>query len=613
MADSGRRALGAGLLAWKASPTQFLVNLTLTVISGVAPALTAWLTKLVVDALTVQGVEAHRRALWYALGLLLAGLVTAAVPYCTTYSQARLRRSLVLYSQDQLFSSVNRFQGLARFEDPRFLDHLRLAQQSGSTAPSQVINSSFRILQSCVSAAGFVAALLTVSPIVSTLPVLAAIPSLFAQLNSSRRRVNHLWRSSPAQRKQVFYRSLMTEERAVKEVRLFGLGSFLHDRMLRELKEVSAGEEVIDKRVFKVQTPLALAAAIISGCALLWAVSMVGRHQLTVGDLAVFIAAVGGVQSAVAGTVGSVAELVTASLAFKHYRTVVDAPPDLPVMKQPKPVGPLRKGIELRNVWFRYHDDAPWVLRGVNLSVKHGEALALVGSNGAGKSTLVKLLCRLYDPVRGSITWDGVDLRALRIEELRERVGAIFQDYMAYDLSAYENIVIGDLKKLGNREAVAEAARAANVDDALRALPDGYDTLLTRTFFAGADKNDPKQGVVLSGGQWQKVAFARGLMRGEVDLMILDEPTAGLDADAEAEVHARVQKHRAAATSLLISHRMGAVRKADKIAVLNDGEVVELGTHDQLMTVQGVYARMFNRQAADFRQSPGALEIQHQD
>ncbi|MEU8970168.1 ABC transporter ATP-binding protein [Streptomyces monashensis] len=490
---------------------------------------------------------------------------------------------------------------MARFEDPQFLDHLRLAQQAGATAPSQVIGSFSRTVQSCISSVGFVTALVAVSPLVSVVAIISAIPSLLAQLNSSKQRANHLWRSSPAQRKQIFYRSLLTEEQAVKEVRLFGLGSFLHNRMLKELKDVSAGEATVDSRVFRVQTPLALATAAISGCAMLWAVRMAVQHRLTVGDLTVFIAAMSGFQSAVGGIISGTTDLVTASLGFKHYRIVVDAPPDLQVPEDPKPLNPLLNVIEFRNVWFRYHDRAPWILRGVNLSIHHGEALALVGLNGAGKSTLVKLLCRFYDPVRGSITWDGEDLRALPIEEVRARIGAIFQDHMAYDLTAYENIAIGDLSKQDARDAVMEAARAADVDETIKALPRGYDTLLSRIFFAGTSRGDPEAGVVLSGGQWQRVAFARGLMRKEADLLILDEPTAGLDADAEAEVHARLQEHRVTTTSLLISHRMGAVKKADKIAVLSDGIIVELGTHDELMEQRGEYARLFNVQAADFQ------------
>ncbi|MFH9675320.1 ABC transporter ATP-binding protein, partial [Streptomyces sp. NPDC017405] len=582
---------------------QCLLNLVLTFVAGGAPAIAAWLTKLTIDALTLRDAGAYNQAIWNAFGLLAVGITTAVIPHCTTYCQTRLRRSLALYSQEHLFTSVNRFQGIARFEDPDFLDHLRLAQQSGSTAPSQVVNCTFRILQAAVSTVGFVAALITVSPVVSILALIAAVPSLAAQLDASRRRANYLWRSSPVQRRQVFYRSLLTEEQAVKEVRIFGLGSFLRDRMLKELKVMSEGEEAVDRRVFIVQTPMALAAAAISGCALVWAVIMVSKNRLTVGDLAVFIAGIAGLQAAVGGIVGSTADLVTASLSFEHYRIVVDAPPDLALPDRPKSVGPLRQCIEFRNVWFRYYDDAPWILQGVNLTIHRGEAMALVGLNGAGKSTLVKLLCRLYDPVEGSISWDGLDIRTLQIEELRARMGAIFQDYMAYDLTAYENIAIGDLKRLSDKNAVVKAARAADAHDVLKGLPHGYDTLLSRTFFVGADNNDPTLGVVLSGGQWQRVAFARGLMRAGVDLMVLDEPTAGLDADAEAGVHARIEEHRTAITSLLISHRMGAVRKADRIAVLSDGVIAELGTHEELLAENGHYARLFNRQAADFQES----------
>jgi ATP-binding cassette subfamily B protein len=291
-------------------------------------------------------------------------------------------------------------------------------------------------------------------------------------------------------------------------------------------------------------------------------------------------------------------------LLFGHYLAVVGSEPDLPVPARPRDLPALRGGIELRDVWFRYSDEHPWVLRGVNLVIPHGAAVALVGRNGSGKSTLVKLLCRFYDPTRGEIRWDGTDIRDVPVDELRARIGAVFQDYMCYDFSAEDNIAVGDLTAMGEGDRIALAARRAGVHDTVTALPRGYQTLLTRAFSSQSDKEDPQTGVVLSGGQWQRLALARAFLRDKRDLMILDEPSAGLDAEAEHDVHTRLREIRSGRTSLLISHRLGAVRDADLIIVLADGGVGEQGSHAELLAAEGVYARLFTLQAVGYRGDP---------
>lgn len=305
--------------------------------------------------------------------------------------------------------------------------------------------------------------------------------------------------------------------------------------------------------------------------------------RLSVGDVTIFVAAIVGVQGALASLATAFARTHQALLLFGHYTAVVEAGPDLPVPREPRTLPALRHGIELKDVWFRYSDDHPWVLRGIDLFLPYGTSLALVGLNGAGKSTLIKLLCRFYDPTRGAVLWDGVDLRDTEPAELRSRLGAVFQDYMNYDMTATENIALGDIFARPDHARIATAAARAGIAPQLAALPYGYDTLLSRIFFAGTDRDDPETGVVLSGGQWQRLALARAFLRDRRDLMILDEPSSGLDAEAETEIHSSLKRHRSGRTSLLISHRLGAVREADAIAVLREGRIAELGSHDALM------------------------------
>jgi ATP-binding cassette subfamily B protein len=274
-------------------------------------------------------------------------------------------------------------------------------------------------------------------------------------------------------------------------------------------------------------------------------------------------------------------------------------PGDLPVRTaaQRQAGRPLRGGIELRDVWFRYGEDRDWVLRGVRAELPFGQATGLVGVNGAGKSTLIKLLCRLYDPQRGAILWDGVDLREMDPDELRARLAVTFQDFLTYDLTVAENIGLGDLGAFTDRTRITAAAALVDLDAPVRRLPHGYDTIVSRTFTAA----DGEAGTLLSGGQNQRLALARTLMRGHADLLVLDEPSSGLDADAEHRIHQVMQQYRRGRTDLLVSHRLSAVREAGQILVLDAGRITERGTHDQLMSAAGSYARLFTRQAGGYQ------------
>jgi len=448
---------------------------------------------------------------------------------------------------------------------------------------------------------GFVGSLFLLSPVMTVLVLLAGIPTLVAQTVLSRQRARMFWDIGPVERREIFYGQLLTDVAAAKEIRAFGIGAFLRDRMSAQRHTANLAKREVDRREVRVQTGLSLLAAVVSGGGLVWAVLSAGRGGFTIGDVTVFAAAVTGVQSALATLAAEVARAHQALLMFGHYLAVITAGPDLSVAAASVALPPLRNGIELRDVWFRYSDDHPWVLRGISLTVPHGKALGLVGLNGAGKSTLVKLLCRLYDPTRGTILWDGVDIRAVDPAELRRRISAVFQDYMDYDMTAAENIGLGDLSLLRDRGRVRAAAERAGVHDRITELPEGYDTMLSRIFFTESDKDDPGTGVVLSGGQWQRLALARAFLRDRCDLMILDEPSAGLDAQAEHEIHASLREYRAGRTSLLISHRLGAVREADEIVVLHDGQVVERGDHDALIRLGGEYARLFTLQASSYQ------------
>ncbi|MGW4022110.1 ABC transporter ATP-binding protein [Streptomyces sp. NPDC005009] len=608
-----RRLKTAWAAAVAASPGRLAAVGALSLFSGLLTPVMAWLTKTILDRLVAgSSPEGFVPA---AVGMAIAGLLSALIPHWTKYLLAEMRRAVGLVTQERLFTSVGHNAGLRRFEDPIFLDRLRLAQQAGRATPNEVVEGMLSMARSLVVVTGFIGSLLVLNPVMALLVLMAGLPALAAQISLARSRARMSWKVGPDERREIFYGHLLSNVAAAKETRLFGTGDYLKDRMLAARRAVNRAGRALDHREMRIQSSLCTLTALVSGSGLLWAVRAAHHGALSMGDITVFVAAVAGVQGAMAAMATDTARVHHALIMIDHYTTVTTADPDLPSAAEPAVLVPLRHCIELRDVWFRYSEDHHWVLRGVSMRIPFGTSMALVGPNGAGKSTIVKLLCRFYDPTHGSVLWDGTDLRDIDPADLRRRIGAVFQDYMNYDMTAAENIGLGDLDALledaacygppGDcpaRGRIRTAAQLAGVHKALANLPHGYDTMLSRMFFTESDKEDSSTGVVLSGGQWQRLALARAFLRGQRDLMILDEPSAGLDAEAEHEIHTSIRAHRQGRTSLLISHRLGAVREADLIVVLKRGRIEESGGHASLMAAGGTYARLFTLQAAGYRQ-----------
>ena len=587
-------------MAWRAHRGAFCGMLALAALAGLAPIASAWLLRAILDDLATGHAHGHGPVLALAVALGAAGAATAVLPGISQYLSAQSGRSVQRDATSRLFTAVTRLSGLGTLEDPAFQDKLRFAQQAGASGPGQVLSGGIAIVQSAITVAGFLIALAVLSPVLAAIVTAAAVPAVFLQRGMARREASVLRGITHAQRRQFFFAGLLSGLTAAKEIRLFGLGPFFHARMLDELDEVQRAGTRVGRRVLAIEATLALISASVATGGLLWAVSAAAAGRLTIGDLSMLVAALAAIGATLGAMISSAAFTYQALLMFESYREVVSARPDLPVPDQPRPAGPLRQGIEIDDVWFRYGPGTPWVLRGVSCLIPRGRAVALVGQNGAGKSTLVKLLCRFYDPDRGRILWDGTDLRDMDPAELRGRLSVVFQDYMTYELSAAENIAVGDLGAASDQDLLHAAARQAGVHDTLAGLPKGYRTLLTRTYFDRADKENPETGVLLSGGQLQRVALARAYLRGGRDLMIMDEPSSGLDAEAEHELHRQLSLHRRDQATVLISHRLNTIRDADDIVVLSGGVVTEQGSHDDLMALSGSYARLFTLQARGY-------------
>ncbi|MEY9895616.1 ATP-binding cassette subfamily B protein [Catenulispora sp. MAP5-51] len=583
----------------RAAPLAVALRMIAALVTGLAPVVAAWLTKLLLDRLTGR----PGPSLWScALAIAAVTAAGATVQHVGAYADREIARRVTLFTQSQVFAAVTRLPGLAEIEDPGFQNRLRLAQQSAQNGPQLLAGSLLGIAQTALVVSGFTVTLIAMSPLLAVLVLASAGPILWAQLALSRRRAEVTVRTVPAVRRQIFYSTLLTDTRAAKEIRLFGLGGFLRGRMLSELTAVQAGDRAVDRATLRADGSLSLLTAVVSGVALLSTVARIRTGHGSVGDLSILIAALSAVQGGLAGIVAQLGTVNQMLILFGHYAGLTrTAAPEVAASASasvPVPVPePLKDRIELRDVWFRYHDDHDWILRGVDLTIGKGQAVALVGLNGAGKSTLVKLLCRLYEPTRGSITWDGVDIRDLDINSLRTRLCAVFQDFMSYDLTAAENIAVGDLAAAGDESALRRAAETAGAADLIDGLPQGLQTMLSR-MFSGADGD---RGVTLSGGQWQRIAIARAVLRTEADLMILDEPSSGLDARAELEIHQSLARLRTGRSSLLISHRLNTVRTADWIVVLADGAIREQGSHETLMAADGEYAELFRIQSEGYQ------------
>ncbi|MFI5495918.1 ABC transporter ATP-binding protein [Actinoplanes sp. NPDC051859] len=592
----GTAVLAALVFALRTTPGRLVLQLLLAIVAGLVPLTTALTTKRVFDELA-----AGQRAAALIAGAVLAGaaLTAACVPLLQHYVGREIERRLSCRASDELYRAVTKPVGLARLEDPAFHDRVRLARQSGGDTPAAVTDSFLSVARCVISAVGVLAALAALSPLLAGGLLLACVPVVLCHLAMSRGRAALLWTVSPAERREIFFGGLLVDLQAAKEIRLFGLGDFLRHRMLADRQVVDRQYRRMDRKDLVLQAAAALLVAVPAAAAIMWGIRSTGTG-LSMGDVSLLLISVGALGSIGSDLASGLAMTHRQALLYRHYLAVLREPMAEVVAGPALPTAALAgSGIQLRDVWFRYADTGPWVLRGVTFTIPTGRSLALVGANGAGKSTLVKLLCRLYEPTRGAITWDGVDIRTLPPEELRNRITVVFQDYMEYDLSAAENIAIGNVSALDDTPGIRRAAQQAGVDGVITRLPHGYDTLLSRVFAGDSDAPDDV-GVQLSGGQWQRLAVARAMFRGDRELMILDEPSSGLDPAAEHELHERLRQLRHGRTSLLISHRLGAVRAADHIVVLDQGRVVEQGDHAGLLAAGGRYARLFQLQASPY-------------
>ncbi len=586
------RLLGPALrLVWRASPRETTILLVLQAAAGLAlPALVlsgTWALDEVLDASrNDEGLEGALPAVGAAVAAFTIGklLTTASI------QRARLLPEIVGHTAMTMLARKAVALDLVALETPAFHDRLVRAQEEAAFRPANMVRDLATIVTSGVAVVGLAVVLFAIHPVLVLLLAVSLVPLWSANISGSRDFYRHWIRTTPTRRVIGYLRGILTIRASAKEARAFGLGPYmlakqqgLFDHQLEELRSIVAQR-------MRRELLATVASSAVNAGGLLFILWLHFSGQISVAELGAGVGALFLMVPRLGGLVMATGLLHENALFVDDFWAFLELTPPQMVTSSSEPVPRSLSRVSVRDLTFGYPESSEPVLKRVSMEIARGETVALVGENGAGKTTLAKLLCRLYDPSSGAITWDGRELTSCDPDELREQIAVIFQDFVQYQLTARENIGFGDVSAIDDTDAIVEAARRAGTHDALDGLPEGYETMLGRLFEAGHE---------LSVGQWQKVALSRAFFR-DAPLVIMDEPTASLDARAEYGLFETMRELFADRAVLLISHRFSSVRMADRIYVLEDGEITESGTHDELVAAGGLYGELFNLQAGTY-------------
>jgi ATP-binding cassette subfamily B protein len=586
-------------LVWSTEPRYVVIILLLRLLRAVVPIAVLWLGKLIVDE--VVGSVSRGGASWERLGLLLGAELLVAV-----LGEA-LSRGSALYESllGDLFANRTSVElmrhaaelDLEQFEDAELYDRLERARRQtvGRIALFSLVLSTVQDLVTLVSLS---AALVAYVPWLLLLLAVAVLPALLGETHFASLGYSLLFSWTPERRQLDYLRYIGASDVSAKEVKLFGLSHFLVNRYDRVSREFYEANRALATRRSIVSTLLAVVGTIgyYAAYVIIIHLTVIGHRGpaglFTIGVLTFLSASFRQSRDLIQRTLLALSQVYEQSLYLDDLFSFFAIEPRIRSMPGAVPIPlPIREGFVFENVGFHYPNSDRWAVRHLSFTLRPGERVALVGENGAGKTTLAKLLVRLYDPTEGRILLDGRDLREYDVAGLRRNVGVIFQDFVRYDFLLRENIAVGSIERRNDDAAIHDAAERSLADSVVARVPGGYDQMLGRRFEGGVD---------LSGGEWQKVALARAYLR-DAQLLVLDEPTAALDARAEYEVFLRFSELTAGKMAVLISHRFSTVRMADRILVLQGGELVEDGTHDELVAHGGLYAELFSLQAAGYR------------
>jgi ATP-binding cassette subfamily B protein len=592
-----RRALE---LVWTTSRALTLVLGALTLVAGVLPAAMAWVGALIIDAVVAATTvyrdtgAAELRSV-FALVALEAAIVAAlafaqrGISLCQALLRAQLGQRVNVMILEKALTLE-----LAQFEDSEFYDKLTRARREASSRPLSLVNRTFGLAQNLVSLVSYGVLLVQFSPWAVAVLIVAGLPSFIAETKFSDEAFSLFRWRSPDTRKQIYLETVLAREDNVKEVKLFGLGPLL----LQRYRDIFARLYTRDRSLAIRRDSWGFVLGLIGTAALYGAYAWIAMAavlaRITLGQMTMYLMLFRQGQSAVSAILSAIGGMYEDNLYLSTLYEYLETPVPEPRARTGEglPRGPQpNDGVRFENVSFTYPGAERPALSDIDLHIRPGESLALVGENGSGKTTLIKLLTRLYRPDSGRILLDGLDLAEWDEDALRRRIGVIFQDFARYQFLVGENIGVGDVRHFEDPARWAEAARKGMADRLVAELPRGYETQLGKWF---------KGGMELSGGQWQKIALARAFMRTEADILVLDEPTAAMDAAAEATIFEHFRKLTENRIAILISHRFSTVRMASQIVVIENGRIIERGSHPDLLALDGHYARLFSLQAAGY-------------
>lgn len=582
-------------LVWSASPALTAGITIVTIAAGITPLANAIIARLLLDSVIEAFIHHTLTPLWLPIVLqLVVNLLSRVCDTFYTLLQALLQDRMADYIQVLILRKANTLD-LAFFEQPEFHNKLHHATEEARRKPLMMIMQTFNMARALVTLISMLGLLLHLAWWLVLVAALIPLPSFVAD---SRYGLKGYWISrwqSAEKLQQIYVSRIMTGDEFAKEIKLFNLGDFFI-RRYQELAEKFYRENK-NLQLPRNMTGLlwSMLSVAVNSCVYLYIALQAVAGAISFGALSQYSLAVNQVGYSVQGTLDGISNLyennlfVNTVFEFLEYQPEVVSPAKPMLLTRPTNSSGL--DIEFRNVSFTYPGSSQPSLEHVSFRLKAGETIAVVGHNGAGKTTLVKLLTRLYDPDEGDILINGRNIKEYDLAVLREQIGVIFQDYVKYALNAQENIGVGRVTEIKNFDLVTAAARKSGADVVINKLNDGYATILGKWIDKGAQ---------LSGGEWQKVALARAFIR-DAPLLILDEPTSALDAQAEYDVFTRFLQLMERKTTIFISHRFSTARLADRIFVLENGSIVECGSHFELMDLGGRYAELFNLQAEAYR------------
>lgn len=583
-------------LVWHTAPRWTLVNAALVVVQGGLPLAALYVMKRILDAVSACVAAparlelVHEVFLWIliAAGVALVTALTRLMGEFATEAQSLQVTDAVA----ELLHAQSIAVDLAYYEDPSYYDTLHRAQGEAPYRPPRIVNSLIQIAQSGLALAAIAGWLISLDWLLAVALLLGVLPGAFARFEYARRLFNLQQAQTEQDRRAWYYHTVLTEVLHAKELRIFNLGALFQSRYQDLRRSIRSGRLTLARyRVLADLFAQVVATAALFG-SLAWIAMQTIRGAVTLGDLAVYYLGFQTGLTLLQTVLRALAGLYEDSLFLTHLYRFLDLVPGVVAPHQPKAVPrPMTRGIVFHNVAFRYPSHASDTLQHIDLTVAPGEVVALVGENGAGKTTLVKLFCRLFDPTSGAITVDGIDVRDLDPVQWRREISVVFQDYAHYALTARENIWLGDVDAPLDPVRIADAGRRSGSDSVVSRLPLGYDTPLGYWF---------QEGQELSEGEWQRLAMARAFWRNG-RILILDEPSSSLDPLAEAELLRQFRELLGGRSAIVISHRFSTVQMADCIYVVDQGRIVERGTHPALLAADGHYARLYRAQAQHYQ------------